>query len=425
MARTLHQLTIFASGPSTVEAEKAALRVAAEEVNRRCEKTHAVTLRVVGWPEDIRPGANTDPQAELENQIGADFDIYVGIIGSRFGTPTMRWGSGTEEEFEEALSRFQRDSTTVRLLFYFKRTAEDPLLIDPSQLRKVLEFRQSLATRGVLYRDFKDTAEFSRLVREHLDALIIDEWQRNRWRQVAAVPLPVKSDEPKTSAIASMQGQEILGAPIDEHEDDEPGVLECMSAFHDASEQIGSVMSAISNATEQVGLEIRARSVEAESITAEFEKYKGDGSSRVQQQLRAKVCATVDRAAANLDEYSSAMSPNVEEFRVLIRALFGNMRGFFQAGAELGPRDTTDDRRALANLVQIIEASREHVMGFQTNISRVPALTGRFKRSRKRAAAVLGKMIAEMSFAIQEATSVLAEIGGAPDPETVVSGKSC
>ena len=148
MARTLHQLTIFVSGPSTVEAEKAALRVIVEEVSRRSEKTRAVTLRVVSWPDNIRPGVNADPQSEIGHQIGSDYDIYIGILGSRFGTPTAHSGSGTEQEFEEALARFQKDSTAVRLLFYFKRDAEDPFSIDLSQLQKVRDFRQTLRYVG-------------------------------------------------------------------------------------------------------------------------------------------------------------------------------------------------------------------------------------------------------------------------------------
>ena len=182
-------MTIFVSGPSHVEAEKAALRAVAEEINRRSEKTRAVTLRVVGWPDDIRPGVNTDPQSEVGHQVGSNFDIYVGVLGSHFGTPTGRGGSGTEQEFGEALSRFQSDSTAIRLLFYFKRGVEDLFSIDPSQLQKVQDFRQRLGGLGVLYRDFQDTAEFTQLVREHLDSLIIDEWQDGKWSK-AVTPLP-------------------------------------------------------------------------------------------------------------------------------------------------------------------------------------------------------------------------------------------
>ena len=39
MPKSLQQLTIFVSGPSGTESEKAALRVVAQEINRRVEKT--------------------------------------------------------------------------------------------------------------------------------------------------------------------------------------------------------------------------------------------------------------------------------------------------------------------------------------------------------------------------------------------------
>lgn len=414
MARTLQQLTIFVSGPSTVEAEKAALRVVVDEINRRSEKTHAVTLRVVGWPDDIRPGVNTDPQSEIGHQIGSDFDIYVGILGSRFGTPTVRGGSGTEQEFEEALSRFRKDSSAVRLLFYFKRDAEDPFSIDLSQLQKVRDFRQSLGSRGVLYRDVRDTAEFTKLVREHLDGLIIEEWRDNRWEAVASPP--ALEPDSSSQAVPLAQREPVPDSNVAQHEDDELGVLEYVAAFHDASDALVAVMSAISQETERVGDEIRARSTETDLVNAELEKQKAIGGSRAQQQFVGQARATVDRAAGNLDDFTTAMTPNVEQFKIHNRAFFDNMRSAFQAGAELGPRDGAEDREALAKLIPVVHQSREHVMAFQASISRVPALTGRFKRSRKRAAAILGEMVAEMSFSIQEATTLLEQIGGPPDP---------
>lgn len=363
MARTLYQLTIFVSGPSTVEAEKAALRVVVDEINRRSEKTHAVTLRVVGWPDDIRPGVNTDPQTEIGHQIGSDFDIYVGILGSRFGTPTARGGSGTEQEFEEALSRFQKDSSAVRLLFYFKRDAEDPFSVDLSQLQKVRDFRQSLGGRGVLYRDVRDTAEFTKLVREHLDSLIIDEWRDNKWSE--AVPsLPARAPDSSLQVIRSAQTEPALDSSVAQHDDDELGVLDYAAAFQDASDAIVAVMNAISKETERVGDETRARSSETDLINEELEKQKAIGGSRAQQQFVAQARATVDRAARNLEDFTAAMTPNVEQFRTQNRAFFDNMRRAFQAGAELGPRDVTEDREALAKLIPVIHQSREHVMAF-------------------------------------------------------------
>src|ERR1017187_6763465 len=184
VSRTLEQITVFVSGTSETESEKAALRRIVEELNRRLEKTHSVTLKVVGWPDDVRPGINVDLQAEINRQFGSDYDVYVGILGTRFGTPTPRAGSGTEEEFEGAVTRFQSDSTLVRVFFYFRRSTEDSFALDLDQLQRVRRFREALPARGVLYRDFKDTADFANLVSDHLYNLVIEEWKGQHWSPV-------------------------------------------------------------------------------------------------------------------------------------------------------------------------------------------------------------------------------------------------
>lgn len=165
MAKVLTGLTVFVSGTAETEAEKAALKRVLEEINGVLEKTHGVTLRLVGWPDSMRPGVNTDPQNEINRQLDSDYDLYIGLLGSRFGTPTPRATSGTEEEFQQALSLFQQNTRSVRLLFYFKRAAQDPFAIDLQQLQSVRAFRDGLPGQGVLYRDFKDTPEFIEVVR--------------------------------------------------------------------------------------------------------------------------------------------------------------------------------------------------------------------------------------------------------------------
>ncbi len=69
MAKQLIGLTVFVSGGSETEAEKAAIKRVLEEINGVLEKTHGVTLRLVGWPDTIRPGVNADPQSEINRQL--------------------------------------------------------------------------------------------------------------------------------------------------------------------------------------------------------------------------------------------------------------------------------------------------------------------------------------------------------------------
>jgi hypothetical protein len=88
MAKQLVQLTIFVSGTSETDAERAALRTVVNDLNRVLEKSAGVTMRVLGWPQDMRPGVNTDPQAEINRQLGANYDIYGHSWGSFWHTHT-------------------------------------------------------------------------------------------------------------------------------------------------------------------------------------------------------------------------------------------------------------------------------------------------------------------------------------------------
>lgn len=42
---------------------------------------------------------------EIINKNWEGFDLYIGLMGARFGSPTKEYGSGTEEEFKNAIER--------------------------------------------------------------------------------------------------------------------------------------------------------------------------------------------------------------------------------------------------------------------------------------------------------------------------------
>ena len=69
MATQLTSLTVFISGSSEAEAEKAALRTVLADLADVLEKTHGITLRLIGWPDTVRPGVGVDPQNVINQQV--------------------------------------------------------------------------------------------------------------------------------------------------------------------------------------------------------------------------------------------------------------------------------------------------------------------------------------------------------------------
>ena len=156
-------LRIFVATPSDVEDEVETVKDAVEELNRM---DHGFRLEVVNWRSHAIPGAGPDPQSVINTTMPDEYDIFVGIMWARFGTPTGRARSGTEEEFERARSLAGQSSTPV-ILFYFKDAPIAPSIVDSEQLADVRRFRDKLAETN-LYWEFKSTDDLAKSLRVHL-----------------------------------------------------------------------------------------------------------------------------------------------------------------------------------------------------------------------------------------------------------------
>jgi hypothetical protein len=158
-------LQVFVASPSDVAEERAALEDVIRELNSTWGRTLGCRLDLVRWETHAVPGMGQDAQDVVNRSVPQDADIFIGILWSRFGTPTHRAESGTREEFDIAFARYRRDQNAVRLMFYFKDEALAPSQIDPEQLRQIQQFRRELGNLGALYSPFNTLEEFLSLVR--------------------------------------------------------------------------------------------------------------------------------------------------------------------------------------------------------------------------------------------------------------------
>jgi hypothetical protein len=172
MSVTSRLLRIFASSPREVASECQTIKIVVDEINIWSTKALGFSFELIGSQTHTHPDFGRYPQDVINRQIADDYDIFIGIMGQRFGTPTDAAGSGTEEEFNRALERWLADRNSVTIMFYFK---DEPLKIsqlDISQITLVRDFRKRVGERGGYYRSFESTLEFERLIRLHLILLL-------------------------------------------------------------------------------------------------------------------------------------------------------------------------------------------------------------------------------------------------------------
>ena len=171
---------IFNASPGDVAEERKALAEIVVPELRRILSALAtlgngqdIELEAIRWETHTWPDVGADPQDVINKQLSA-FDIFVGIMWKRFGTPTKRAGSGTGEEFQRAYDIYKKHHVP-RIMFYFRTTPFYPDSADEiQQFNKVFEFKERLEELGVRYWEYNSPIDFERFVREHLIRQILD-----------------------------------------------------------------------------------------------------------------------------------------------------------------------------------------------------------------------------------------------------------
>lgn len=162
---------IFVASPADLSMERALVSDVVEELNRTTGNSRGFRLELVKWETHVHPEMGR-PQGLINQQIGR-YDIFVGIIWKRFGSPTGRAESGTEEEFRLAYDSWVR-TQSPKVLFYFCQAAYTVSSEhDLEQLRKVLSFRQELQTKGLFW-EYDSHEHFADVLRPHL-GLVLEE----------------------------------------------------------------------------------------------------------------------------------------------------------------------------------------------------------------------------------------------------------
>jgi hypothetical protein len=168
MADTRTVIRTFLASPGDVGPERDAASEIVSELNAIWSKFLGLTLELIRWETHAYPGIGDDAQFVINEEIADDYDLFVGIMWMKFGTPTQRAGSGTEEEFNRAYQRYTRDPQSVRIMFYFKSPPSPTDVVDQHQIEAVAAFRQKVGNQGVLYWTFQDEQHFATLLRMHL-----------------------------------------------------------------------------------------------------------------------------------------------------------------------------------------------------------------------------------------------------------------
>ncbi len=163
----------FIASPSDVVEERNACDEVIESINKSIGDSHGVRLETVRWEKDAHAAIGTDGQDVINEQLHPeDADFFIGIFWTRFGAPTPRAESGTEEEFERAYKRWQ-ESHSNKIQFYFKEENPSYDELNGCQFDKVKAFRNRISACGCFYKTFKTKEDFIKLLSQALQIEVV------------------------------------------------------------------------------------------------------------------------------------------------------------------------------------------------------------------------------------------------------------
>ena len=168
MAKERPVYQVFVSSPGEVLAEQRIAGRVATEFNSIWGRFFSIHVEALRYESDLYPQSASDPQAAINETIGDTYDLYVGLMWKRFGTPTPRAGSGTEEEFDRAVARHRKRPESVQVAFYFRNITDADRLEAGNEIQMVEAFRNRMGPVGNLWWTYRDPADFEGVFRIHL-----------------------------------------------------------------------------------------------------------------------------------------------------------------------------------------------------------------------------------------------------------------
>jgi len=372
-------IRVFVASPDDVKAEREVLEEIVKELNDLWSDSLDVYLQLVKWESHSYPDIGSDPQAVINKQIGDDYEVFIGILWSRFGTPTPRAESGTVEEFERAYSRFDKNPDDIKVMFYFKDQAIPPSKMVPEQLSRIHNFRDRLGTLGTLHWSFNDTEDFSKYLRMHLSR------QMQYWKD-----RPLMMEKPDDSVN---HDNDDLQAIIKESETvEEEGFLDLVEKGTENFEMLTEVSHRMTDEMTKLMDYTKKSTVEIQAVDISRGKDEAKKAKRL-----------INQMAGQLEMFNKRFDAEIPLYR---DHYFNAIDSYGKAATLLTDFDKNVDDEIQDSLEVVTDLKnsscgvRDAIASFREAVAVLPRVTTRFNRAKRNGISILNNFYKEVESGI-------------------------
>lgn len=288
------------------------------------------------WVDDVTPGITDNAQSRINAQASG-YDIIIALLGSRLGTPTAEWDSGTVEEIELAITdsenkTFKEDSIIVA----FKNVQLDTVSGNLEEAARVQKFRKNLSGR-LIYKEYEDDTDLkavflgalSPILHKHI---LSDQYNDNNYI--------------KSHTAEFVKGGELGGEiSVEDDLDDTDGLLDLVVSSEKnlgaATKSLNNITSAASNVGETM-----------ERVASDISSGKKDGD-----------VAFMVRSMKEISESMSVAADIFESESYLMKLAFESAIDDVEKILEISRDDFDESEVDTSILTNSLEELHENMLG--------------------------------------------------------------
>lgn len=184
---------VFIGSPSDTINERNKISEIIEELNQTIGYYSDILVQSIMWENNVRPTIGLDGQDVINSQT-QDYDIFVGMMWKKYGSPTPRAGSATDEEYSHALKSFRSNGHCKDIIFMFSKMPFNIYEVEPDQLAKVQTFRKRIEEDGVLHKDYDSIDDFAKQLKVALYQSIT-KLEQTSYTKEQNVPKPIRLEK--------------------------------------------------------------------------------------------------------------------------------------------------------------------------------------------------------------------------------------
>jgi len=371
MARTVTLFKIFVASPSDLKDERTLIEEVIDELNLSTFNNTDIKIELKKWETHANPDIGDYPQQVINRDISDDYDIFIGLLWSKFGTQTRDYGSGTEEEFYNAYSLHKKLPSSIKIMFYFKQAAIPFEKIDTDSINSIRKFRSKISSEGVLFWDYNTIEEFQKLIRIQLTRKIQE----------------LRADE--TTSNYAIDKEEKEKTPLELEED--LGLLDYVELGEESFQNIEDILLRVTDAIEWLGKRFTEGT---EEINKQI-SIKPELGNKAKKRL-------VNSVANDMHSFNKRLSVEIPLFAETYRRGIDSFSNAIKISISMKAEEKNDIEDAInsidSSIESILETKQEFIL-FRDSMIEFPRMTKEFNQVRRLSASILQELISEFEIA--------------------------